>query len=65
MLHNAVPCPPGVRARRGGTHTPQKPEFPCDYRKIAGKGTEVTTCVREGNRAVPALRMYKNYPHNL
>jgi len=60
MLHSVVPCPPGVRAGRRGAYTPQKPELLCDCRKTTRKRAEVTTCVREGNRAVPAVRMYKN-----
>lgn len=60
MLHSAVPCPPGVRAGRRGTYTPQKSETKSNFHQKAPKKAETTTCVREGNRAVPALRMYKS-----
>lgn len=49
--------PPGARAKKRGCCTPTiqaKTARPNRHKQ------EVTVCVREGNRAVPALRMYKN-----
>lgn len=58
MLYSKIPCPPGVRARSKRTITPGKIQENIPRR--TSRKRESTTCIREGNRAVPALRMYKN-----
>lgn len=61
MLHSTVPCPSGVRAKKRGASTPGKfQDSQISHRRTSHKEV-VSTCVREGNRAVPALRMYKNH----
>lgn len=61
MLHSAVPCPSGVRAKKRGASTPGKFQGSQTVRRRTSHKKEVSTCVREGNRAVPVLRMYKNH----
>lgn len=61
MLHSTVPCPSGVRAKKRGASTPGKSQGSQINRRRTSHKEVVSTCVREGNRAVPALRMYKNH----
>lgn len=60
MLHSTVPCPPGVRAKKRGASTPDKSQGSQTTHRRTFHKKVTTTCVREGNQAVPALRMYKN-----
>lgn len=60
MLHHSIPCPSGVRAKKRGAFTPGKSQSGRPSHRRIFQKEEVTVCVREGNRAVPALRMYKN-----
>lgn len=61
MLYSTVPCPPGVRAKKRGASTPGKSQGGQTNHHRASHKEVVSTCVREGNRAVPALRMYKKH----
>lgn len=61
MLHSTVPCPSGARAKKRGASTPGKSQGGQTSRRRTSHKEVVSTCVREGNRAVPALRMYKNH----
>lgn len=61
MLHSTVPCPPGVRAKKRGASTSGKAPGSQTGRRRTSCKEVVSTCVREGNRAVPVLRMYKNH----
>lgn len=59
MLHSKVPCPSGVRASKRGSSTPQVAKT---TKRVSKRKYSEPMCIfnREGNRAVPALRMYKN-----
>lgn len=60
MLYKTVTCPPGTRAQKRGTSTPKKfQDGRANHRRVSRKEV-ISTCVREGNRAVPVPRMYKN-----
>lgn len=60
MLHHSIPCPSGVRAKKRGASTLGNFHGNQTKRCRIFHKEAVTVCVREGNRAVPALRMYKN-----
>ena len=57
MLHSKVPCPPGVRASKRGASTPGKTGT---TKRVRKSSKPMCIFCREGNKAVPALRMYKN-----
>lgn len=61
MLYSKYPCISGVRTQKRGYTTPK---YLCENKIYKNRKNnsrmQITTCVCEGNKAVPALRMYKN-----
>lgn len=59
MPRRTVPSPPGTRPQKRGISTPRKISSGYVSRQ-AGFQTKVSTCVQEGNRAVPVQLIYEN-----